>query len=266
MPLSLPVLPMTIDEFHVMEHRLGWKHEYWDGAARLSCQPTAVASWKLDVSSRIAESPRFRNEYEIRNVALKDRSVLVELFVNAFDSSVEYAGWSEEHYESDARRSIESFFGNHTEGACRRAEGLLDHSFLAYFEDAIVAAILVRRKKKGPTVEPIMVDTTRQRNGLGSALLQASVASLRRAGARSLFSRCHLANTASLCWHNRSGFREQPEYFSANHRASHFHWQADHYRSRGLLDEVERANRLAEYWSEVSQDLVAERTSVAATR
>ena len=50
MPLPRPVLPMTIDEFEHMEHRLGWKHEYWDGAAQLSTQESAVASFQRPIA------------------------------------------------------------------------------------------------------------------------------------------------------------------------------------------------------------------------
>jgi hypothetical protein len=33
MPLPQKVLPMTIDEYRYMSRPLGWKHEYFDGAA-----------------------------------------------------------------------------------------------------------------------------------------------------------------------------------------------------------------------------------------
>lgn len=49
MPRPHLVVPMSIEEFEHMEHRLGWKHEYWDGAAQLSTQETAVVSFQRPV-------------------------------------------------------------------------------------------------------------------------------------------------------------------------------------------------------------------------
>jgi hypothetical protein len=50
---------MSIEEFHAMEHRLAWKHEYWDDAAQLSRHPTAVAPLWLDLPTTTPTPPKF---------------------------------------------------------------------------------------------------------------------------------------------------------------------------------------------------------------
>jgi RimJ/RimL family protein N-acetyltransferase len=246
---------MSIDEFHAMEHRLGWKHEYWDGAARLSCQPTAVASLRLGLPTKTPTAPRLGDEFKLRTVTIADAPELVELFVNTFDTAVEYAGWPEEDYVRDAHRSIDSFFDRPTGEKQRRSTGLLEHSFVAHDGRSLVAAILVRQIEPSPIVEPVMVDPAQQRRGLGSALLAATVASLQNSGANVLVSRCHLGNPASMDWHLRNGFSELPSYFTATHRAAHFRWLADHYRSRQQPQQAAEMLRLAEHWASVAETL-----------
>jgi predicted N-acetyltransferase YhbS len=244
---------MSIDEFHAMEHRLGWKHEYWEGAARLSCQPTAVASLRLELLTKTPTLPEVREGYNLRTVTIADAPELVELFVNAFDSAVEYAGWDQGHYLRDAHRSVDSFFDCSTEKKRRLATGLPEHSFVAHDSGSLVAAILVRQIEPGPIVEPVMVEPAHQRRGLGSALLAATISSLTNAGANVLVSRCHLGNAASMDWHLRNGFSELPSYFTATHRATHFRWLAEHYRSRQQPEQAAEMLRLAEHWADVAE-------------
>jgi RimJ/RimL family protein N-acetyltransferase len=255
MPLERPVLPMSVEEFHAMEHRLGWKHEYWDGAAQLSCQPTAVASLRLELPTETPRLTKLGVGYNLRTVTVADAPELVELFVTAFDTAVEYAGWPQEDYVRDAHRSIDSFFDFPTDKKLRRAKGLLDHSFVARDGGLLVAAILVRQIEPGPIVEPVMVEPAHQRRGLGSALLAATIDSLQNAGTNVLVSRCHLGNAASMAWHLRNGFRELSNYFTAGHRAMHFHWLTEHYETRQQPEQAAEMRRLAEHWDDLADTL-----------
>jgi hypothetical protein len=88
MPIALPVLPMSIDAFHVMDHRLGWKHEYWDGAARLSCQHTAVAALELQLSSHNDGSVQIGSGYRLSKLTVEDASELITLFLHSFDDAI----------------------------------------------------------------------------------------------------------------------------------------------------------------------------------
>lgn len=258
MPQPLPVLPMSIDEFHVMEHRLGWKHEYWDGAARLSPQSTAIVDLERPIEGSELLQPHLPAGYELRAIEVADEHALVRLFVEAFDDSVEYAGWDEDFYHRDAEESIQSFFDTATKRrsrGCRR--GVAGHSFVISHEDRIVAAILIRMRRLGPIVEPVMVAQGRQRQGLGRALSQATLIALRDAGINKLYSRCHLGNAASLCWHEQNGFLEIPNYFAATHRRHHFTWLTRHFRHLDDVEKTQEGQRTAEHWNAVVETLEA---------
>jgi GNAT superfamily N-acetyltransferase len=214
-----------------------------------------VASLRLELLTKEPTEPRISAGYTLRTVNIGDARELVELFVNTFDTAVEYAGWPEEDYIRDAHRSIDSFFDHPTEKKQRRAKGLFEHSFVAHDGGRLVAAILVRQIEPGPIVEPVMVDPAHQRRGLGSALLAATINSLQNSGANVLVSRCHLGNAASMDWHLRNGFVELPNYFTAAHRAKHFHWLAEHYESRQQPEKAAEMRRLAEHWDAVLETL-----------
>ena len=103
MPRPHLVLPMPVEEFEHMEHRLGWKHEYWDGAAQLSTQETAVVSFQRPVGAAGLSRPPLREGEQFRPVRAEDESGLAELFILAFDDAVEFAGWPDDVYRQDAR-------------------------------------------------------------------------------------------------------------------------------------------------------------------
>ena len=239
-----------------MEHRLGWKHEYWDGAARLSPQESAVASLQYRLGSSPMSHPPLREGERLRPVRADDEPALVDLFVRAFDDAVEYAGWTEEGYQRDARDSIASFFGS--SGARRQDRprtGRLDVSFVIVSGGQVLAAMLVRSIRHGSIVEPIMVHPSGHRRGLATTLMSATLGSLHASGETMLFSRCHLGNTASLAWHEKNGFQEIPDFFAASHRWRHFTWLAGHFDYVRRPDKASHMRQLADSWKAVVENL-----------
>ena len=219
---------MPVEEFEHMEHRLGWKHEYWNGAAQLSPQETAVVSLQRPVGAASLSHPPLREGEQFRPVQAEDEAGLAKLFIVAFDDAVEFAGWPDDVYRKDSYDSMASFFGNATSRRHHgRSPGRRDASFVCVAGEQLLAAVLVRSIRRGPILEPIMVQPAHQRRGLGTALLSVTLEALNAAGESTLYSRCHLGNPASLAWHKKSGFQEIPDYFSAAHRWHHYAWLAD---------------------------------------
>jgi len=256
MPRPHLVLPMSAEEFEHMEHRLGWKHEYWDGAAQLSTQETAVVSLQRPVHAPDVYRPLLREGEQLRPVRAEDVLSLAELFIRAFDDAVEFAGCPDDAYRQDARDNIASFFSKPTQRHHHgRPPGRLEASFLIAWGEQVLAAVLVRSIRRGPIIEPIMVHPAHQRRGLATALLFASLRSLNARGATTLYSRCHLGNAASHAWHEKNGFQEIPGYFAAAHRWRHFAWLADHYEFVGQPAQAGVMRQLAEHWEAVVQEL-----------
>ena len=184
MPRPQLVLPMSIEEFEYMEHRLGWKHEYWDGAAQLSTQETAVVSWQRPVSASGVSRPPHCEGEQLRPVRAEDELSLAELFILTFDDAVEFAGWPADVYRQDARDNIASFFGKPTQRRHHgRSPGRPEASFLFASGEQLLAAVLVRSIRRGPIIEPIMVHPAHQRRGLATTLLSASIHALNACGA-----------------------------------------------------------------------------------
>jgi len=249
---------MSIGEFEHMEHRLGWKHEYWDGAARLSTQETAVVAFQRPVGAPGESRPPLRAGEQLRPVRAEDEPGLAELFILTFDDAVEFAGWPDDVYRQDARDSIASFFGKPTERRHRaRAPGRLEASFLVASGEQLLAAVLVRSIRRVPLIEPIMVHPAHQRRGLATALLAAALDALNASGAETVYSRCHLGNAASLVWHEKNGFQEIPNYFAATHRWHHFTWLADRYEYLRQPDQAAAMRQLAQHWEAIVQELEA---------
>jgi GNAT superfamily N-acetyltransferase len=249
---------MPVEEFEHMEHRLGWKHEYWDGAAQLSTQETAVVAFRRAVEAPGASRPPLRAGEHLRPVRAADEPALAELFRLAFDDAVEFAGYPDDIYRRDARDSIASFFGKPTERPHRtRAPGRLEASFVVAVGEQPLAAVLVRSIRRGPILEPIMVHPAHQRRGLGTAVLAATLDALNADRSETLYSQCHLGNPGSLAWHQKNGFQEIPNYFAAAHRWRHFAWLADRCEYLGQPDQAAAMRHVAELWEAVVREFEA---------
>jgi L-amino acid N-acyltransferase YncA len=245
MPRALPVLPMSFEAYEHMEHRLGWKHEYWDGAARLSPQEGAVATFRRRLDSALVPRWPLHGHERVRLAHPGDAHALVKLFLHAFDDAVEFAGWPERHYYRHARATVASFFGE-PDARQFALPGRRESSFVIDSNDRLLAALLVRSGRSAPIVEPVMVHSAHRRRGLASVLLAASIQALRNDGETVLHSRCHLGNSASLGWHEASGFEEVPSYSSATHRWHHHTRVADHFELTQQPDKAARAREMAE--------------------
>lgn len=254
MPRPLTVLPMSFEAYEHMEHRLGWKHEYWEGAARLSPHESAVAQFRRRLDSVLASRRLLHDGESPRRVHPDDAPALVELFVHAFDDAVEFSGWSQQDYCRHAHETVESFFGASDAPQVARP-GLRESSFVIGSNAQLLAALLVRSGRRGPVVEPVMVRPAYRRRGLASVLLAASIEALRNDGETVLLSRCHLGNTPSFVWHQNSGFEEVPGYFSATHRWHHHRRLAGHFELTQQPDKAARAREQAEQWQAIAEKL-----------
>jgi hypothetical protein len=81
-------------------------------------------------------------------------------------------------------------------------------------------------------------------------VVSAAVNQLVEAGHGELVSTVMLASEASLAWHARFGFREQPDYFVAQARCFSAKFELERREKLGILTEAERTqlNATAEQW------------------
>jgi predicted N-acetyltransferase YhbS len=250
---------MTLTEFDALPHRLGWKHEYWDGAARLSPEESAIAEFRRPITTPVKST--YSNNWIVRPIQRDDSAALIELFLRAFESADEFAGYSESSFRSRAAESVARFFARDMSTATTHASHetrLSDWKEVSFVvEDAqqLIGAALIREVRLGPILEPIMIAPAYQRRGVGSALLATTLNKLRvmasqdKAPLEYLYSRCHLSNPHSLAWHTIMGFEEMPNLPATQHRWLHHMQQARSLRLQGQIDLARtaqtEANRLA---------------------
>lgn len=252
MPRPIEITPMPFDDFLVMDHRLGWKHEYLEGAAWLS-PALVLARFELRLGDFTPPAKPPGETYQIRHVEVADKRQLIGLLVDVFDTSIEFVDWSEAAFHENAHNSIASFFVNHGSSGDHLV-GYPEYSFVAITARQVVAALQVRRHRRGPMIEPVMVHPTHQRRGLGRALLAATVRSMQESGQEILHSRCYLGNPASYTWHTKCGFREVESFSAANHRAIHFRQRAKHFEHVGDSEQSQQMARQADYWAAIVKE------------
>lgn len=270
MPLPLPVIPMTLAEFSAMPHRLGWSHEYWDGAARLSPKASAVVEFRRAISTPVTVASQ--EDVLIRPIQPSDAGALAGLFQSAFDGAIEFAGYSTEMLRERADESMGEFFAVQREPDAAKRCAQQPHawenaSFLAEAVGRVVGATMIRKLRVGPILEPVFVAPDWQRRGVAALLLDAALGALNsgntersdEAAVDFLYSRCHLGNPASLAWHVRFGFEEIPTLPAAQHRWQHYLQQAHALKQRGNLAAATTAQAQADRVAQQIADLEASR-------
>ena len=203
MPAPIRRLRMSPDAYHLLPFHPGWKIEYIHGEAVF--QPReAFAYGALPVRPPTSHAPAGVAVHPLDSV---DATALIELFHDAFSETPEYAGWSDETFAKEPRRVVHDFLAG-KRGAISPA------SRVAVRDGALVgAAFLVAHDAGAALLDVLMIAPAAQRRGIATALATAALAHLAATGGGRLISRWHLANEASVAWHRRQGFIEEPDFF-----------------------------------------------------
>jgi RimJ/RimL family protein N-acetyltransferase len=225
---------MSFAAFESLPHRLGWKHEYYGGKAHIRPAYMSV-TFVLNLTPRTG-----RRQAGMRPVTPDDARALVKPFLAAFAQAPEYVGYSAREFRKKAIDYLAGFFGE-VRGEWSPA------SVVAEVGGEILGAALVKRREQGPLLDCLFVHPWHGRQGWATALVTRAVQTLLAEGVSKLQSSVHLANEASLAWHQRFGFREVPDGWIASYRARFF---AHELERRKDLSEAERAllEKVADYW------------------
>ena len=234
MPMPLPVLPMSIDEYRVMPHRLGWKHEYYDGAARL--RPSLGAYTEYEWPGGTASAPRRSvAAFAVRDARARDEAALIALYEAAFDDGPDHAGYPADAYRAEAGKAADT----------SRAR-----IHVAVSGTALLGAIRLRDRfgdgTSSATIEPVMVHPEARRRGIASALLRRVIEASAALGIERIASGAHLANAPSMAWHDRLGFVERRGWSSVAARLGHWRWMAGHHEHAGDAEAARLAHEEAD--------------------
>ena len=247
---------MTLDEFHRMPWRLGWKHEYWDGQAQLSPQHISVVTATVKVEPRpvnVAGHPSYTPPYEVRPVTEADLPQMLPTYFAAFEETIDYCDWDPARIKIAAKANLESFF------AGERGQPL-PASQVAVSATEIVGAVLIVEKRNGqPLVDLLFVSPQWHRQGVATALGTAALNALYKAGYQCLTSRFMLGNEASRTWHHHFGFVDEPDLFIARAYFSHAQHEVERHKAMDDLTSAAYAALVAErdHWKQQIEQVEA---------
>lgn len=236
-------IPMTIEEFHRMPWKFGWKHEYFDGYAHITPRHDHV---HVRFSGE-APMTRLPDGMSMRPVFPGDAPGLVEAFIETFEDGVEFCDWTEAMIRDHAEKNITDFF------AGKRGEPM-DESRLAVEGNRIVGAVLLCHRDDEPVLDLLMVRPSLRRRGIARGIVGAAIGELRERGeGGNLRSAHHAANEESARWHRAFGFEEEPDIFLAKMRRMFYIHESS--RLEEGTGEHARLEALREEWSRTVEEL-----------
>src|SRR5262249_31958650 len=203
-----------------------YRYEHFHGVASLTPRPKYyhavldLPGWEPSLAMPLEENQ------SIRPLAAADWDLLPRIFASAFDTTQPFASLPRDTRLEAARQSLaatrDGQDGPLVTPACRVAVQnaevvgavlvtLLPHGDLESWEGCHwrepAPADAVERRLGWPHLTWIFVARLLAGNGVGTALLAATVAELLRLGFDQLASTFLLGNDSSLLWHWRNGFR-----------------------------------------------------------
>lgn len=221
---------MSIEEFELLPMRPGWKHEYWDGRAHITPREHGVVV-AMPVTAR-----HVNTSLVLRRATGADAPELTTAFLEAFIDSTEYCDWETRKISDAADKAIRGHF------AGERGKPHLASRVAMGFDrergcDSIVGAALLAHAPRYSILDLLFVRPAWQRHGIATALLSDAMNEIHEGGEAILKSAYHAANDASMDWHHRFGFVEEPDLMRARLYASaarHEVWRRE--KLGGLTD------------------------------
>ena len=197
-------IPMTIDEFHLMPHDLGWKYEYWEGQAHISPGWINVVKTTVSVKPHPVVAP-----CEIRPLTEEDLPKFIPAYVAGFRDAIDYCDYSLAYVKRAASRHMQDFFAGNRGNPLPASQVAIRRGHI------VGAALIVERKDQRCLLDLLFVRPSRQRQGLATALVATALNGLYKEGREGLTSRFLLGNAASRAWHHRFGFVDELDAYLA---------------------------------------------------
>jgi GNAT superfamily N-acetyltransferase len=246
-------IPISIEEFELMEHPFGWKAEYFDGKAHLTPREYLVRTQLKLLPQAIFRSDR------VVPVDPSLQEQMIETFLEAFEDSVEFCDWSLEAFGTHARNNISNYFqgvrGKPHPVSRMTLESNSDPLSEGLRQRLIGLALFVENKQERIELDLLLVKPSHQRTGIATQMFASAIDSLYADGVRDLRSGYHICNDRSRAWHHSLGFKDVPEYFHCRLKAAWYRHEIWRWEKLGKLDGLEELKIEKDRWERLVQEL-----------
>jgi GNAT superfamily N-acetyltransferase len=270
-------IPISIEEFELMEHPFGWKAEYFDGKAHLTPREHLVRTQTILAPKKTATA------HQIVPVAPLHKERMILAFLEAFEDSVEFCDWSLDLFHTHARKNITNYFQGK-----RGKPHPVSRMVLEPNSDRIIGlALFVENKAESvrrgflamqPTqaaescrtglktlettqleerieLDLLLVLPEYQRMGIATEMVSGAIDSLYADGVRDLRSGYHICNDRSRAWHHSLGFEDVPEYFHCKLKAAWYRHEIWRREQLGKIERIEELRTEKDRWDRLVQEL-----------
>jgi GNAT superfamily N-acetyltransferase len=250
-------IPISIEEFELMEHPFGWKAEYFDGKAHLTPREHLVRTQMTLAPKKTATA------HQIVQVDPLQQERMILAFLEAFEDSVEFCDWSSDLFHTHARKNITNYFQGvrgkpHpvsrmvlepnsdplSEGLRQRIIGLaLFVENRAESCRTALKTIETTQSEERIELDLLLVLPEYQRMGIATEMVAGAIDSLYADGVRNLRSGYHICNDRSRAWHHSLGFKDVPDYFYCRLKAGWYRHEIWRWEKLGQIDSAMRTLR-----------------------
>ncbi len=201
MPMQSRHVPMSVEEYELLPFEPGWKCEYYDGQAHFTPRDHPVIT-----TLRVASHP-INTPCRLRPAQSADADKLIEAYVAAFGTTIEYCDYTDAKLEQAARRVLDEHFSGERGNPLAASRVAID----PHDAEKLIGAALLSAGQSSARLDLLFVHPAWHGRGVATALVAEAVNHLHLYGEARLMSRYHIGNDASRRWHQRFGFVEEPD-------------------------------------------------------
>ncbi len=235
--MKIKEIPMSIEEFELMEHPFGWKAEYWDGKAVLTPREQHVRT-KLCLTPRSLE---VTDNFMAANPMLKPQ--MIAAFYEAFQDSVEFCNWPELEIQKHAERNINNYF------AGVRGEPLPVSVMVLEPNSYKNAGLALFTNKAGKiNLDLLFVKPFYHRKRIATQMVSLAVNKLYERGVREVYSAYHIGNEVSRQWHHSFGFQDIYDRFYIRIKYAWLQHEIWRCQRLNLKDKIDKLRQEKDYW------------------
>ena len=214
---------MSVEEYHVIPHCPGWKHEYWDGHLRLSPNHRVIV-YSRPTDTPLPERP---SKLEARFLLDLEPGVFISAFTDSFEGTMDFV--------DQARSKVEVFAQKYWRKLQDGARGTVHLASGALLSPGTSPRLLslmtfVERDPGEVLLDCVFTRPEWQGDGLATTLLARALPVLHQTGHHTIWSGVFEGNTASCAWHERNGFVVAPDLMhvtSTVHRLRQEIWRCE---------------------------------------